>query len=134
MFLIMIIVIRYLLSLENWLELLLLSLLAFLLLAPDDLQDCSCQVEGHAVQEDHDHCELVILTSIIIVKIKKEKRHIAAVVLLLAWTEFVLLSAKHPRLARYNVYSSMFVKVIICRSVWSIQNILTSFIFAYQDL
>ena len=35
---------RYLLSLENWLELLLLSLLAFLLLAPDDPQDCSCQV------------------------------------------------------------------------------------------
>jgi len=75
---------RYVLSLENWLELLLLSLLAFLLLAPDDPQDCSCQ----------------------------EKRHIAAVVLLLAWTEFVLLSAKHPRLARYNVYSSMFVKVL----------------------
>ena len=35
---------RYVLSLENWLELLLLSLLAFLLLAPDDPQDCSCQV------------------------------------------------------------------------------------------
>ena len=71
MFLIIIIVIRYLLSLENWLELLLLSLLAFLLLAPDDLQDCSCQVGGHHVQEDHDHCELVILTSIMIVKMKQ---------------------------------------------------------------
>ena len=35
---------RYLLSLENWLELLLLSLLAFLLFAPDNLEDCSCQV------------------------------------------------------------------------------------------
>ena len=35
---------RYLLSLENWLELLLLSLLAFLLFSPDHLEDCSCQV------------------------------------------------------------------------------------------
>ena len=39
-------------------------------------------------------------------------RHVAAVVILLAWTEFILLVAKHPRLARYNVYISMFYKVL----------------------
>lgn len=75
---------RYLLSLENWLELLLLSLLSYLLFAPEDAADCSCQTG----------------------------RHVAAVAILLAWTEFVLLVAKHPRLARYNVYSSMFIKVL----------------------
>ena len=75
---------RYLLSLENWLELLLLSLLSYLLFAPEDAEDCSCQTG----------------------------RHVAAVAILLAWTEFVLLVARHPRLARYNVYSSMFIKVL----------------------
>ena len=43
---VIVLVTRYLLSLENWLELLLLSLLAFLLFAPDHLQDCSCQVRS----------------------------------------------------------------------------------------
>ena len=43
---VIILVTRYLLSLENWLELLLLSLLAFLLFAPDHLEDCSCQVRS----------------------------------------------------------------------------------------
>ena len=80
----MLFVFRYFLSLENWFELLLLSLLSYLLLAPDDATDCSCET----------------------------KRHIAAVVLLLAWTEFMMLVAKHPRLARYNVYISMFYKVL----------------------
>jgi len=75
---------RYFLSLENLFELLMLSLLGFLLFAPDSPEDCQCEV----------------------------KRHAAAVCILLAWIELIVLVAKHPRLARYNVYISMFYKVL----------------------
>jgi len=75
---------RYLFSLENILELVMMSLLAFLLFDPDDPTDCQCQL----------------------------KRHVAALVILLSWIELIVLVAKHPRLSRYNVYISMFYKVL----------------------
>lgn len=75
---------RYFLSLENLLEVIMLSLLGFLLFAPDNSDDCECEV----------------------------KRHVAAICILLAWIELIVLVAKHPRLARYNVYISMFTKVV----------------------
>ena len=74
---------RYFLSLENLLEVIMLSLLGFLLFDPDNPEDCECNV----------------------------KRHIAAICILLSWIELIILVAKHPRLARYNVYISMFYKV-----------------------
>jgi len=75
---------RYFLSLENLLEVIMLSLLGFLLFDPDNPQDCECEV----------------------------KRHVAAICILLSWIELIVLVAKHPRLARYNVYISMFNKVV----------------------
>ena len=75
---------RYIFSLENVLETIMMSLLAYLLFDPDDPEDCECQV----------------------------KRHIAAIVILLSWIELIVLVAKHPRLSRYNVYISMFYKVL----------------------
>ena len=75
---------RYILSLENILELVMMSLLAYLLFDPDNPDDCECQL----------------------------KRHIASLVILLSWIELIVLVAKHPRLSRYNVYISMFYKVL----------------------
>ena len=75
---------RYLLSLENILEVVMMSLLGYLLFHPDDPEDCEC--EG--------------------------KRQVAALVILLSWTEMIVLVAKHPRLSKYNVYISMFYKVL----------------------
>ena len=75
---------RYILSLENILELVMMSLLGYLLFDPDDQKDCECNL----------------------------KRHIAALVILLSWIELIVLVAKHPRLSRYNVYVSMFYKVL----------------------
>ena len=63
---------RYFLSLENLLEVIMLSLLGFLLFDPDNPEDCECNV----------------------------KRHIAAICILLSWIELIILVAKHPRLAR----------------------------------
>ena len=40
------------------------------------------------------------------------QRHLAAVALLLSWVELVTFVAKHPRLTRYNVYVTMFYKVL----------------------
>ena len=59
-------------SLENWLELALLGLISVLLFSPPDPTDCACTTQ----------------------------RHIAALVILLSWTELIILVAKHPRLER----------------------------------
>ena len=70
---------RYLLTLENWLEAVLLLLVTVLLAA-----DVSLDL----------------------------KKHLAAIALLLSWAELVTFVAKHPRLTRYNVYVTMFYKVL----------------------
>jgi len=40
------------------------------------------------------------------------KRHLAGISLLLSWAELITFVAKHPRLTRYNVYVTMFYKVL----------------------
>ena len=40
------------------------------------------------------------------------KRHLAAVALVLSWAEFVTLVARHPNLARYNIYVTMFYRSV----------------------
>merc|ERR1711935_30251 len=40
------------------------------------------------------------------------RRHLAALSLLLSWAELVTFVAKHPALTRYNVYVTMFYKVL----------------------
>ena len=45
------------------------------------------------------------------------KRHLAAIALLLAWAELITMVGRHPRLSRYNIYVTMFYKVIkACRN------------------
>ena len=39
-------------------------------------------------------------------------RHLAAICLLIAWIELIILVTRHPKLTRYNVYISMFYKVV----------------------
>ncbi len=72
---------RYLCSPENWLEMAMIALVAFVLWAPDS-EDCSV------------------------------KRHLSAVSLVLAWAEFITMVARHPRLTSYNVYVTMFYRVL----------------------
>ncbi len=76
---------RYFFSFENLLEVTLIILTAFLLFYDDGGQ------QG---------CPL------------SPKRHAAAVVLVLAWCEWVTMVARHPRLSTYNIYVTMFYRVL----------------------
>merc|ERR1712012_183159 len=40
------------------------------------------------------------------------KRHFSAIAIVLSWTELITLVGKHPKLTRYNVYVTMFYKVL----------------------
>jgi len=79
---------RYILDLENWMELVLIALCFSLLLRPDPDQ------EEEAAKE------------------RELKRHLAAISLLLSWAELITFVAKHPWLNIYNVYVTMFYKVL----------------------
>ena len=75
---------RYIFTPENWLEGLLIILVGIILWVPD------AQLE--------DPCQL--------------KRHFAAISLVLSWAEMITLVARHPKLAQYNIYVTMFYKVL----------------------
>ena len=75
---------RYLLSPENWLEMIMIVLVGVVLWTPDGSFGDTCGV----------------------------KRHLAAISIVLSWSELITLVAKHPRLARYNIYVTMFYKVL----------------------
>jgi hypothetical protein len=74
---------RYLLSPENWIEVTSIILISIILFGKD-------------VQEDHNEL----------------KRHLAGITIVLSWAELITLVGKHPRLTRYNVYVTMFYKVM----------------------
>ena len=74
---------RYLLSPENWLEMSMLVLAIIILWVPDDNFSDPCTV----------------------------KRHLAAICIILSWAELITLVARHPKLAIYNIYVTMFYKV-----------------------
>ena len=75
---------RYACTPENWLEILVIALMGFILWIPDDLLPNPCDV----------------------------KRHLAAIAIVASWAEFVTFVARHPRLALYNIYVTMFYKVL----------------------
>ncbi len=76
---------RYICSPENWLEMFMLSLVGLVLWLPDSAYgDDNCSV----------------------------KRHLSGVAVMLAWVEFVTLVARHPRLTSYNIYVTMFYRVM----------------------
>ena len=72
---------RYFFSLENWLEIALITLTAVLLF-------------------DGGFCTHV-----------NGKRHVSAVVIVLAWSELITMIGRHPKLTTYNIYVTMFYKV-----------------------
>jgi ankyrin repeat protein len=72
---------RYFFSLENWLEMFLVALTSVLLFHGD----YGCNVE--------------------------EKRHIAAIVIVISWSELITVIGRHPKLSTYNIYVTMFYKV-----------------------
>ena len=75
---------RYLLSPENWIEVTTIILV--------------CIILFH--QGGHPADELVL------------KRHLSSIAIVLSWTELITLVGKHPKLTRYNVYVTMFYKVL----------------------
>lgn len=75
---------RYLFTPENWLEILVIVLMAVILWIPDERLSEACSV----------------------------KRHLAAVAVVASWAELVTFVARHPRLSLYNIYVTMFYKVL----------------------
>uniref|UniRef100_A0A0K2VB98 Transient receptor potential cation channel protein painlesslike [Acyrthosiphon pisum] n=1 Tax=Lepeophtheirus salmonis TaxID=72036 RepID=A0A0K2VB98_LEPSM len=75
---------RYIFTPENWLEVSMITLVCVILFVPDSyfLEPC------------------------------ETKRHLAAITILLSWSEMITLIARHPRLERYNIYVTMFYKVL----------------------
>merc|ERR1719322_1584249 len=71
---------RYLTSVENWVELLLMSLVLVIL-----VNDCT-QFEMN--------------------------RHLAAISIVLSWAELIVMLGRHPKLKEYNIYVTMFLKVL----------------------
>eukprot|EP00095_Tigriopus_kingsejongensis_P003021 maker-scaffold170_size291898-snap-gene-1.41 protein:Tk03021 transcript:maker-scaffold170_size291898-snap-gene-1.41-mRNA-1 annotation:"transient receptor potential cation channel protein painless" len=72
----------YLLSPENWLEMSIIVLIALIL----------------GLERSEFNTDL--------------KRHLSAIVIVLSWAELITLVGKHPKLTTYNVYVTMFYKVM----------------------
>lgn len=75
---------RYLVSPENWLEMAMIALIGVILWVPDESFIHPCEI----------------------------KRHLAAIAVVLSWAELITLIARHPKLSRYNIYVTMFYKVM----------------------
>ena len=75
---------RYACTPENWLEIWVIGLMGFILWIPDSQLSDPCAV----------------------------KRHLAAVAIVMSWAELVTFVARHPRLSRYNIFVTMFYKVL----------------------
>lgn len=73
---------RYFFSLENWLEDTLIVLISLLLF----MGGYGCYVDA--------------------------KRHVAAVVIVLSWSVLITMIGRHPKLSTYNLYVTMFYKVL----------------------
>jgi ankyrin repeat protein len=75
---------RYVFGCENWLELATIILAATILHTPDSRLSEQCGTE----------------------------RYLAAVALVLAWATLITLVGRHPRLSKYNIYVTMFYKIL----------------------
>lgn len=73
---------RYIFTLENWLEVTLIVLTSILLFDGD----YSCHVQT--------------------------KRHVAAFIIVLAWSEMIIMIGRHPKLTEVNIYVTMLFKVL----------------------
>eukprot|EP00092_Neocalanus_flemingeri_P024278 GFUD01026328.1.p1 GENE.GFUD01026328.1~~GFUD01026328.1.p1 ORF type:complete len:1070 (+),score=218.12 GFUD01026328.1:113-3322(+) len=75
---------RYVFGAENWLELITISLVGILLYVPDSSFEDPCET----------------------------KRHLAAIAIVLSWATLITLVGRHPKLSRYNIYVTMFYKIL----------------------
>ena len=75
---------RYVFGVENWLEVATLLLVAVILFIPDENFEDPCET----------------------------KRHLAAVAIVLSWATLITLIGRHPKLAKYNIYVTMFYKIL----------------------
>jgi hypothetical protein len=75
---------RYIFTPENWIEGLMIVLVGVILWVPDTYFEDPCML----------------------------KRHLAAISLVLSWAEMITLVARHPKLAQYNIYVTMFYRVL----------------------
>lgn len=73
---------RYFFSLENWLEMVLIALTSVLLFY------------------GHYGCHV------------QTKRHLGAAIIVLSWSELITMVGRHPKLTTYNIYVTMFYKVL----------------------
>ena len=73
---------RYFFSPENWLEISLIILISVLLF-----------FGGYG-------CNVSV------------KRHVSAFVIVLSWSELITMIGRHPKLSTYNIYVTMFYKVL----------------------
>ena len=73
---------RYVFSLENWVEIVLIGMTSFLLF--DDFYTCS----------------------------RNTKRHLAAFIIVLSWSELITMVGRHPKLTNINIYVTMLFKVL----------------------
>merc|ERR1719348_892865 len=75
---------RYIFGVENWLEITTIVLGGGILFVPDSKFEDACET----------------------------KRHLAAVSIVLSWATLITLVGRHPKLSRYNIYVTMFYKIL----------------------
>merc|ERR1719348_1912486 len=75
---------RYIFGVENWLEITTIVLVGVILFVPDSKFEDACET----------------------------KRHLAAVSIILSWATLITLVGRHPKLSQYNIYVTMFYKIL----------------------
>ena len=75
---------RYIFDWENWLEILTLVLIGVIIYVPDEKFATPCET----------------------------KRYLAAFAIILGWATLITLVGRHPKLAQYNIYVTMFYKIL----------------------
>ena len=101
---------------EYVLEIIVTSLLSMLLVR--ELMQMAVSLKRYfSSTENWVEIAILILTSILLIPGFYEdsfevKRHLAAFAIVLAWAELIVLLGQHPKLREYNIYVTMFFKVM----------------------
>merc|ERR1719483_1700121 len=75
---------KYVFGAENWLEIATIVLVGVILYVPDSRFEDACET----------------------------KRHLAAIAIVLSWATLITLVGRHPKLSRYNIYVTMFYRIL----------------------
>ena len=103
---------------EGVLEAVLISLLTMLLIR--ELMQMAVSLKRYfSSTENWVEISIMVLTTLILIPGSTEsegrsevKRHLAAFLIVLAWGELIVLLGQHPKLREYNIYVTMFFKVL----------------------